>query len=330
VKPSSAKGFSSFAAWMLAAFLAAGGAQLQAEEVTTDHDVLTVLGNLEVAPGKSLDKDAVVLIVHGTLGHHRMAIISALQELLRERGVNSLAITLSLGVERRVGMFDCAMEQDHRHEDGADEIRTWVKWLKARGATNIVVAGHGRGANQAALYASQSQMDGAVHKLVLVAPLVETADAVDRQYFLRYKKILHDEYARAEAMAARGDAQSFMGDVGFLDCPHARVTAGAFLNYYAANPKFFTPNLLPSVKIPTLVIGGTADMQEPELAGAMKKLSGQGNILFQEIEGADFYFSDAASEKLADRIAEFLTRENTAVETAAAPPGAPRAPATQP
>ena len=328
--PRSAKGFSSFAAWTLAAFLAAGGPQLHAEEVTTEHDVLTVLGNLEMAPEKSLTSDEVVLIVHGSLGHHRMEIVSAMQELMRERGVSSLAITLSLGVERRRGMLDCSAEQDHRHEDGVDEIHTWVKWLKAKGATNIVLAGHGRGANQAATYASQSRMDKAVHKLVLVAPSVQTFETADRQYFLRYKKILRDEYARAEQLASQGEAQSFMNGVGFLDCPDAKVSAGAFIDYYAANPKLFTPNLLPSVKIPTLVIGGASDLQEPELAGAMQKLSGQGNIVFEEIQGADYYFRDAAADELVGRLAEFLNRKTGAVETAATPAAAPQDPATKP
>lgn len=328
MKPRSAKGFSSFAAWMpalvLALVLASGGAPLHAEEVSTEHDVLTVLGNLEIAPEKSLKTDEVVLIVHGTLGHHRMEIVTAMQELLRERGVSSLAITLSLGVERRVGMLDCAAEQDHRHEDGADEIHTWVKWLKAKGATNIVLAGHGRGAGQAAMYASQARMDKAIGRLVLIAPLVQTAESADRQYFLRHKKILHDVYALAEEMSGKGEAQSFMEGVGFLDCPNAQVTAGAFLDYYAPNLKLFTPNLLPSVKVPVLVVGASGNLQEADLVEGMRKVSGRGNILFQEIQGADYYFRDAASDELADRIAEFAKRKTGAVETASNPPAAPQ------
>src|SRR5262245_19151032 len=69
-----------------------------AEDVKIDVQGLTVIGNLDLAPGKSLKSDGVLLLLHDTLAHNRMEIMSALQELLHERGINSLAITLSLGL----------------------------------------------------------------------------------------------------------------------------------------------------------------------------------------------------------------------------------------
>ena len=144
-------------AWLPAALIGAifSLTPLRAEEVRTDHQGLDVTGELSIASGKSLKQDGVVLLVHGSLGHDRMEIISAQQELLREAGINSLAITLSLGLNERRGMFDCSIEQDHRNEDAAEEIRSWVDWLKAQGVTNIVLAGHSRGGNQAAIYAAK-------------------------------------------------------------------------------------------------------------------------------------------------------------------------------
>ena len=147
----------------------AASARCAAEQVSLDYLGLELSANLEMAAGKSLKGDGVVILVHDTLGHGRMELMAALQDGLRDLGVNSLAITLGLGMDKRRGMFDCAMEQDHRHEDAVDEIANWVQWLKEKGAASITVAGHGRGANQVALYAI-NRLDKSVKRAVLVAP----------------------------------------------------------------------------------------------------------------------------------------------------------------
>jgi pimeloyl-ACP methyl ester carboxylesterase len=317
VKRSGAARLGSFLVWGLAILLAAGASQSRAEEVSTEHQGLDVLGNLEIAQGKSLRRDGAVLLLHGSLGHHRMEIISAAQELLRERGINSLAITLSLGLDRRRGMFDCSLVQDHRHDDAVGEIGTWIDWLKEQGASNVTLAGHDRGASQAALYAGQPKADRVVRRLILISPMMQNFEVLDREYFLRYKKVLRDELAEAEEMISRDEASSLMTVPGFLDCPNARVTAGAFADYYASNPKFSTPNLLPAVKTPILVIGAELDPQEQELASAMRSLAGDRQITFEEVPGADRFFRDAAADELADRIKEFLGRKLQAPPAAA-------------
>src|SRR2546423_276371 len=59
-------------------------------------------GNLEVPAGKKV-ADGVALILHGTLSHDKQETVAALQENLKKRGLASLAITLSLGVDNREG-----------------------------------------------------------------------------------------------------------------------------------------------------------------------------------------------------------------------------------
>ncbi len=152
--------------------IAAATAQCAAEQVSLDYLGLEISANLEMAAGKSLKSDGAVILVHDTLGHDRMELMAALQDGLRDLGVNSLAITLGLGMDKRHGMFDCAMEQDHRHEDALEEIAAWVQWLKEKGAAIITVAGHGRGANQVALYAI-NRIDKAVKRAVLLSPLMQ-------------------------------------------------------------------------------------------------------------------------------------------------------------
>lgn len=311
---------------ILSVFLIASATLSHAEEVSTEHQGLDVLGNLDIAQGRSLKTDGAVLIVHGSLGHHRMEIISATQELLRERGINSLAITLSLGLDRRRGMFDCSLEQDHRHDDAIEEIDTWVNWLKEKGAANITLAGHDRGGSQAAIYAAQPKADRAVRRLILIAPMLQSFENVDREYFLRYKRVLRDEVAQAEHMISQDEASSLMDVSGFLDCANAKVTAGAFADYYANNQKYVTPSVLSSVRLPVLVVSGDIDPQSAELASAMRGLADNRRILFEEVRGADHFFRDAAADDLADKIKEYLARK---LEPAVVAP-APAATAAQP
>ncbi len=286
-----------------------------AEEVKIEHQGLDVLGNLEIAKGKSLKRDGVVLLVHDTLGHHRMEIISALQELLSERGVNSLAITLSLGLNARRGMFDCNIEQDHRNEDAEEEIQSWVDWLKSKGATNITVAGHSRGGNQAAIYVVKKH-DPAVKKLVLIAPLAQTPNNIDAEYERRFNLPLQPALSEAEKQIDVTGATALMGDVAFLNCDHAKVTAGAFVNYYGPNQNLYTPSLLPFIKMPVLVVVGTLDPLAQELEPAIQGMPDNDKIKLVTIPDADHFFASYKTEGLAESIKDFVLKktENGAPE----------------
>lgn len=288
------------------AVLVAGSAR--ANEVKIDQQGLEAVGNLDLAPGKSLKTDGVVLLLHGTLTHHRMEIISALQELLHERGMNSLAITLSLGLNSRQGLYDCSMEQDHRNEDAVEEIRAWVEWLKSQGTTNITLAGHARGGNQVAIYAAKNA-DKAVKKLVLIAPLAQTPGNAGAEYEQRFRRPLQPTLEQAEKSVAEHESSQFMGDIPFLTCEHAKVTAGAFVNYYGNNQNLYTPSLLPFIKMPVLVAIGDQDPLYNELSPAIEGIPDAKLITFAVVPGADHFFHDAAADELANRIRDFVHKK---------------------
>jgi pimeloyl-ACP methyl ester carboxylesterase len=277
----------------------------RAEEVQTEVQGLTVLGNLEIAQGKSLKSDGAVLLLHDTLAHNRMEILSALQELLRERGVNSLAITLSLGLNERRGLFDCAVEQDHRNEDAVVEIQSWVDWLKQQGATNITLAGHARGGNQMAIYAVK-EPDPAVKRLVLIAPLADTQTSLDAEFSQRFRQPLQPILAQAEKLVAEEESTTLMTGVPFLVCEAAKVTSGAFVNYYGPNQNLYTPSLLPHIQRPMLIVVGDLDPLANELMPAIQGIPGANDIRAETITGADHFFRDLAVDELADRVKAFL------------------------
>lgn len=283
-------------------------APLRAEEVRIEHQGLDVFGNLDLAPGKSLKSDGVVLLLHGTLAHHRMEIISALQELLHERGINSLAVTLSLGMNERRGLFDCSIEQDHRNEDASEEIKSWVNWLKQKGAANIVLAGHDRGGNQIAVYAAKDP-DKAVRRLIMIAPLADTASSIESDFSQRFHRPLQPILAEAEKLVAEDQFNTLMTGVPFLNCDNAKVTAGAFVNYYGPNQNLYTPSLIPHIKLPALVAVGDLDPLAGELLPAIQGIPDAKSTRLVTLAGADHFFRDQAAEDLADRIKAFLAEK---------------------
>lgn len=276
-----------------------------AEEVTLEYLGLDLSANLEMAAGKSLKSEGAVLLVHDTLGHDRMELMAALQDGLRDQGLNSLAITLGLGLNKRKGMFDCALEQDHRHEDAVDEIGGWVQWLKEKGASSIVLAGHGRGANQVALYAI-NRLDKAVKRVVLMAPLMQTPEKAETEYRQKFNHSLREELAKAEELVANEEGNQLLDVPGFLSCPNAKVTAGAFADYYGANPKFQTTNLLQSIKIPVLLAVGELDPHLSDINAAQPEFNALKTVTLAIIPGAGQDFRDLGADELAKRIKEFV------------------------
>jgi pimeloyl-ACP methyl ester carboxylesterase len=280
-------------------------AQAAAEEVTIEYLGLDLLANLETAPGKSLKNEPAVLLIHDALGHDRMELMAGLQDGLRDLGLSSLAITLSLGLDRRHGMFDCALEQDHRHEDAIDEIAAWVRWLKEKGASAITLAGHGRGANQAALYAI-NKLDKAVKRVVLISPLMQTPEKAEAEYKARFGSALRRELAKSEERVAREEGNQLVDVPGFLNCKHAQVTAGAFANYYGPNEKFKTTILLQSIPIPVLIAIGDADPGLGEIKAAQGEFGALKSVTLAVIPGADQEFRDLGADDLAKKIKEFI------------------------
>jgi alpha-beta hydrolase superfamily lysophospholipase len=280
-------------------------ARAAAEEVTLEHLGLELTANLETIPNKSLKSEPIVLLVHDSLGHGRMELMAALQDGFRDLGLNSLAITLGLGLDRRHGMFDCALEQDHRHEDAVEEIAGWVRWLKDKGATAITIAGHGRGANQAALYAI-NKLDKAVKRVVLISPLMQTEEKAEAEYRARFGKPLRQELAKAEELVAKEAGNQLVDVPGFLNCKQVQVTAGAFANYYSANEKFKTTNLLQSIKVPVLIAEGDADPGLAEIKADQAEIAALKTVTLAVIPGADQEFRDLGADELAKKIKEFI------------------------
>lgn len=264
-----------------------------------DRDLI-LNGSLELAEGKSL-ADGVVLMTHGTGGYNKMEIMATLQELLAERGLSSLAITLSMGIDDRQDMINCPKQHWHKHTDALDEIGAWIDWLKTNGTTKVVLLGHSRGGNQTAWFIAERDRPE-VKGTVLLAPMTWTYETVAKRYNDGAPRKLDDVMAEMRA----SDPRTVVEGLRFLTCGEAAVSAGSFLSYYEDEPRRDTPTLLPKITKPTLVIAGSEDTLVPDLPARKDSFVDDDTQLIV-IDGADHFFRDLYADDVADAIEEFLT-----------------------
>jgi pimeloyl-ACP methyl ester carboxylesterase len=277
----------------------------RAEPVSYEYLGLTVVGNLQLAPSKTLKDDGAVVLVHDTLAHHSDATMAKLQAALNAKGLNSVAITLSLGMNQRKGAFDCAQEHDHRHGDASDEIVAWVEWLQSKGASRIAIVGHGRGAAQAALSAAERQ-DLGVSRLVLANPPSGMPLATGARYQEQFGQALKPVLDHARKLVDDGEGDTLLNVPGFLSCAKARTTAAAFVDYYGGDNRHDIMSLLPELKLQTLVVVAGSDPVAKEFEKTLSLFPSSSLVAKQTLVGADLGFSGQSGEQLADVIAKFV------------------------
>ncbi len=284
----------------------AGAARAAEQELELSVAGRTTLATLRTPDAMTPDTPLVVM-THGTLAHKDMEVIQGLAKALEQRGIASLAHTLSLGADRRKGMYDCAVRHDYVVEDAIAEIGAWV--ARAKGVSRLVFAfGHSRGGNQVARYLAASETP-AVAGAVLLAPVTAKAEADLRAaYAATYGKPLEPFLELATKAVAGGRGAQWMDVPGFIYCRNAVVTARAFASFYAADAGQDTAGLVARVKLPVLVLAATKDSVVPDVAAAFAPLAGSsgGRVQLDKIEDADHFFRDLFAEDVADRIAEFI------------------------
>ncbi len=277
-----------------------------AEEVTINFKGHTLDGDLRMAEGKGLDAP-LVLLTHGTLAHNHMEIMEALQTQLTNAGFNTLGINLSLGLDNRHGMYDCAIPHRHTHRDAMDEIGAWMNWLKDKGVSHVILLGHSRGGNQTAWYAAEHDSP-MIQKVVLIAPMTWSKGAETKAYKKNFNKELAPVLSHARQLVAKGKGDELLKNTDFLYCPNTSVTARSFVDYYADEPRFDTPSLLKKIAKPVLVVAGSEDTTVPDVVQKVKPLVDGKKINLVVIDGADHFFRDLYNEEATDAITAFIRK----------------------
>ncbi len=291
-------------AFLFALITLQASTQAFAKEVTLANKGLTLNAEMVMADGKKLS-DGVVLITHGTLAFSGMEIIKTMQAHLAERGWNSLAINLGLGVDNRRGMYDCTVPITSLNTDALDEIGLWLNWLKSQGADNIALMGHSRGGNQTAWFAAE-RFDPIIKKIVLLAPATWTEKDAKETYKKRFGFSADAMLAKAEKLVATGKGSQMLEKTGVVYCKDVQSTAAAFVSYHKPDPRLDTPSLLNKISVPVLVVAGDQDKVVKGLIEAVKPLADDKKITLKVINEANHYFLDFAAEDAADVIDEFL------------------------
>ncbi|WP_428667967.1 alpha/beta hydrolase [Reyranella sp.] len=275
----------------LALFLLAavsGGAH--AEPVQIKPGLQRLNGNLELPAGKTA-ADGVVLIVHGTLSWHGQETIATLQKNLKARGVGSLAITLSLGVDDRQRTRQCDVVHDYAIAGAKREVGLWLEWLAGQGARTVDLLGFSRGGAQVASFAPELAR---ARRVVLLAPAFATADEQAEIYQRAFGHPLAPEIeaARKQPLQKR--------TIDFLTCKQAPVLNATFLDGYAE----VRPSLAAKTGHPTLVVVAGKDEVVPDLSAKLPS-----EVKPVVIDGASHFFLDLYGEEAADAIASFLKKE---------------------
>jgi len=243
---------------------------------------------------------ATVLMLHGTLAHANMEIMTAFAEALAEQDIETLRVTLSLGMNDREGMFDCQTPHRHRHADAVGELAAWVRWLEDNARSDVVLLGHSRATNQVIRLAARQAGLGLARGVVLVAPSVYRpggAELSDRQAEAR---------ERARAMVAAGEGEALMQDVDILHCPGAEATAESFLSYYDDDPEYYTLRLAAGTGLPVLVVLGSEDTINDGVEEALAALENDDHMSLLEVDGADHFFRDLYAYDVAEGIRAWL------------------------
>jgi len=250
------------------------------------------------------DDNTVVLLLHGTLAHNRMEIITTISELVADDyGIPVLAPSLSYDLPGREGMLDCGITHTHKHFDALTEIETWVSYLEDQGFDNIIVSAHSRGGGQMSAYLAAEPSEK-IQGAVLIAPAVFDAEKAATGYQERYGVALSGLMEQAKQM----DENAIMDVPGFVYCQQAKVSAATFIDYYTPDSRRDTPTNLTQVKnIPVVVVAGSEDDVVKDLPEKLESTQGIGeNVSLEMIDGADHFFRDLYADDVAVVIADMV------------------------
>jgi pimeloyl-ACP methyl ester carboxylesterase len=222
------------------------------------------------------------------LSHYGQETVAALQKNLGARGIASLAVNLSLGIDDRRGERACDVVHDYALAGARREIRLWLEWLAAQHAKTIDIVGFSRGGAQVAAIGPELPT---VRRMILMAPAFATAP----EQAAAYQQVYGHPLA-PELQSARKDPLQ-KHTVDFLTCKQAPVLGATFLDAYTEMP----PKLAAKTGHPTLVIVAGKDDVVPDLAAKLPS-----EVKPVVIDGASHFFPDLYGEEAADLIAKFL------------------------
>lgn len=277
-----------------------------ADAISEEYRGLKLNAELRLASGKALE-DGVVLMIPSPLGHHRMEIIVSVQDVLYEKGISTLAPSLSLGNDNRRWYIDCSKVIHFTSESIFDEIDFWIDWLRERGVNKITLLGHSASANYTTMYIARRPRPE-VSGLILLAPatLAYGPQGIKR-YENRFKVSLSEVLARADRYIAEGKGAVPMAEpTDYYFCPAAKVTADAFVSKYRDMGSQDFPTLWGTMSTPTLLVIGTGDKRSPQIVDEAQRAMDHGRVNVVTIENGGHFFKGLYTDKVVEAMVNFI------------------------
>jgi pimeloyl-ACP methyl ester carboxylesterase len=175
-----------------------------------------------------------------------------------------------------------------------------VQWI------NLVKPIVSLGANQVALFTAERSPD-LVCAVVLLAPTTWNDTFFAQSYAARAGLELKPVIDRAYALVTAGNGDKMMPHTQFLICAETTsVSAASFASYYMTAPGRDTPNLIPRIKKPVLVLAGENDTTRYKTAENFAPVVDGKRMQIRTIDGAHAFFWDLYAERAVDAILEFV------------------------
>jgi len=245
------------------------------------------------------------MIFHALMQHYDTEIIRGLQQGLKAAGRNSLAFTLSMGLDNRHGSYECATPHRYLFADALAEGMAWLQWLKARDEGPVVMLGHSLGANQA-LGLTVERYDPQISALALLSVMTMGRERLLGNYKMRYRIDLEGVSNRAKALVAEGKGGELMS-VDFHICPQTQVAAKTFLDYYGGEPLHADPSShLGKVTPPVFIVAGSADERQPNVAAFLERFVDEKKVFLYTVDSADHFFRDLNLDEAVEETLGFL------------------------
>jgi len=176
---------------------------------------------------------------------------------------------------------------------------------EAQGVEKVSLLGHSRGGNQVAWFAAEHDSP-LIDKVVLVAPQTWSPEYAASGYQYRYGKPLAPVLDKARRLVTADKANAAMAHTDFIYGQDTTATAGAFVSYFANDPRQDTPYLLTKIRKPLLVFAGTEDPVVKGLDKRLAPVAEVGTIELEVMDGADHSFHDRYAEDLVERAVAFI------------------------
>jgi pimeloyl-ACP methyl ester carboxylesterase len=145
----------------------------------------------------------------------------------------------------------------------------------------------------------------AVTHLILLAP--NTNSDPKPQYEARYGETFDENLERVQKQIDAGKGNELIDNLDFSYCPQASVSANSFYSYNRLNNKFRQfPLYLSKIPIPTLIVTGTRDELQPNIARDVSPFVDGSRIRLAVVENAGHFFRDFNIEEAVEAAVEFI------------------------